>query len=412
MKVFVSFSESHLNFFGLLAEKKQCCQNSNLYFRQTFWGKQFECETYRFYCRSRTYSGIISDFLWKKTRVLSWLHSVSSWSFGRKLCFLRNIVFFSNQIRALTKDFGFFVTNSRDACQNCILSPIGTFYWRKPIFGKFHGLLNQFRILNRHFLGFWRKQFGMVAKIVFHEPGGHFWEKQGFKQEKILVFFGHWAKIVGTSAKKFCLRFPKCILRVQGKVFRNFSWGSIKYFLNFDLTNKISQVSVKLLSMCAEDSFDRKRVFFQKSVFSPRFSTWSKVLEGLPKLLIMSQEDSFEAKNTIEECLFFPSFLHLAQKCCTSTEKIQGGFSKLHSECPKDPSEGEHFFWEFFLSFSRFEEKTIEFLWRLSVAQSKTRFMCTEEILKNGILNFFQQCRIYAKFCRTFSKKLHQSCQA
>ena len=141
----------------------------------------------------------------------------------------------------------------------------------------------------------------------------------------------------------------------------------MNYFVNFGLRNKTSEVSVKLLSMCAEDSFERKKVFFLKKCFFSTISYLEQSFGSFAKTAFLSPEDSFEGKK-LSKTVFFSSFLDLAQKRCTSTEKIQGGFSKLHSECPKDPSEGEHFLWEFILSFPMFEEKTIKFLWRLSVA--------------------------------------------
>ena len=225
-------------------EKKQGCQNSSLYVQKTFWGNQVEWETYSFGYRSRTYSGIHSDFSWKKkTRMLSWLHSVSSWSFGGKLCFLRNIVFFSNQIRALTKVFGLFVTNSRDGCQNCILRSIGIFFRRKPIFGKFHSILISF--------GFWIDTFQTFGEnistglpILFLKNPGELFEKNNvIKQAKSLCFLDCEQKTVGHWQKSF-----SCSLQTAYYV----PWEALqKFFLNFDdLFCRIRTFQKKFWKLC------------------------------------------------------------------------------------------------------------------------------------------------------------------
>ena len=226
MKVFVLFSESPLKFFGLWAEKKQGRQNSSLYVQKTFWGNQVEWETYSFDYRSRTYSGIHSDFSWKKKRECCHDYTLCPVDRFEENYVFRKHSFFSKQIRTLSKDFRFFVTNSRDGCQNCILRSIGTFHWRKLIFGEFHSLLSQFRILNGHFLDFWRKQTGMVAKIVFDKPEGSFWETKVLNKKKFLFFWTlseNWWHI----GKDFLTAFSKMHTTCPGEVFP-------KFFLKFD----------------------------------------------------------------------------------------------------------------------------------------------------------------------------------
>ena len=118
------------------------------------------------------------------------------------------------------------MTNSRDGCQNCILHSIGTFHWRKLIFGKFHCLFNQFWTLNWHFLDFWQKQLNRVAKFVLEERKGTFWEKKCHEADIIFVFFGLWAKNGRILAKKF-----SCIPQTADYV----SMGSFtEVFFSFD----------------------------------------------------------------------------------------------------------------------------------------------------------------------------------
>ena len=108
MKVFVLFPESQLKFFGLWAEKKQGRQNSSLYVQKTFWGNQVEWETYSFDYRSRTYSGIHSDFSWKKkTKSVVMTTLCVQLIVSRKIMFLRNNVFFRNKFGLWAKILDF-----------------------------------------------------------------------------------------------------------------------------------------------------------------------------------------------------------------------------------------------------------------------------------------------------------------
>ena len=94
------------------------------------------------------------------------------------------------------------MTNSRDGCQNCILRSIGTFHWRKLIFGEFHSLLNQFRIFNGHFFRFLAKTDGHGCQNCFRQARRFFLRKTSSKQGEILVFLdiewklmAHWQKL-------------------------------------------------------------------------------------------------------------------------------------------------------------------------------------------------------------------------
>ena len=88
-------------------------------------------------------------------------------------------------------------------------------------------------------------------------------KKLASSPENSIVFFGH-------------RRSPNCILRVQGKVFGSFSWSSMTYFVKFGFRRKFLQRLVKLFSMCAGDSFERKKIFFKKSVFLHNFPLGAK----------------------------------------------------------------------------------------------------------------------------------------
>ena len=285
----------------------------------------------------------------KETVVITTL-SASSWPFGGKIYFLRE-VFFSNQFRFLSKEFGLFVTNSRDGCKNCFLCSLGTFSWGKLNFGNFPSFFNHFRILNWQFSEFWRKKLGRVAKFVFDEPRGSFWRKKGFwkqNKKKILSFWTLSEKRWDVG-KKFLIAFYKLHITWPKElfwIFPNFWWLILS---NWDFRKK---------------------------------------MEALSKLLFMSPEDSFERKKTYRKLCFLPSFLDMAQNHYTSGKKNQGGLPKLHSQCPKDLFEEEQFFWEFIITFSRFELKTIEVLWRLSVAQSKRDLCAQRKVLRNRSMNF------------------------
>ena len=108
-------------------------------------------------------------------------------------------------------------------------------------------------------------------------PKEHFEENNVVQNKNSFVFFKFWAISAGTLPKKFWLRSPKCISKVQGIFFHHISWYSMTYFVSFRLLAEIFWRNYRngflwVLRIVLKE----KKYFEQRSILSKNFGFTAK----------------------------------------------------------------------------------------------------------------------------------------
>ena len=176
-----------------------------------------------------------------------------------------------------------------------------------------------------------------MLNLQFINPGQHF-DRNIFlrKKENTFFFFILWAK-QGRKMAKFLAVFYKLHFTWPHEFF----W---KLFLRFEYLfylfrsfgkNNLERLS-KLLSMSAEDRFERRRIIFRKNIFhvfgiwiNYFLDSWQKHLGRLAELPLEEPRWTFW-----EQCFFLKknsSFADFETKTFGKKQKFLAAFSKLHN---------------------------------------------------------------------------------
>ena len=162
-------------------------------------------------------------------------------------------------------------------------------------------------------------------------PKEHFEENNVVQNKISFVFFKFWAISAVTLPKKFWLRSPKCISKVQGNFFHRIFWWSMTYFVSFrHLAEIFWRVYRNGFLWALRIVLKGKKLFEQRSVLLVSFGFGAKQsLEirqtksaGMPNFLSISPKEHFEENNFVQNKNSFVFYKFWAISAGTLPKKI------------------------------------------------------------------------------------------